>query len=130
MRPLAQGDQPRTDPPQQRPSAQLQFIFRKLFCLASARLNPLTTRLTFVEPARQKAYEIIFELLVAEGKHQLLQGKHLDNLILCSTFCVAQTMSFKFPATNTSMSFLNLVDAYYGEVSIPFPTFITLLKIK
>jgi len=76
-----------------RASCQLQFLFRKLFCLISTRLALFTQKLEFHQLAIQKAWEILFEVLAEEKKFRLLHTRSLDQVILCCTFVVVKSLA-------------------------------------
>ena len=101
-------------------SAQLQYLFRKLFCLISTRLTPLVQHLALHDLSIQKVWEILFELLTEEGRLRLLQNRHLDHLILCSTFGVVKSMNHIHPGTKRLTGPDELLGAYRAVTHCPF----------
>jgi len=101
-------------------SAQLQYLFRKLFCLIATRLTPLVQRLVLPVESIQKIWEILYELLTEEGRLRLLQNRHLDHLILCSTFGVVKSMNHIFPGTKRHTGPDELLGAYRAVTTCPF----------
>lgn len=89
-----------------RAKAALEQFLRKVLYLAASRIQEMCTRLLLPTTLRQQVWECLKVVIYQHA--QLLQGRHLDQLIMCTVYGVCKV-------NQRHVTFRHIIEHYKGQ---------------
>lgn len=89
-----------------RAKAALEQFLRKVLYLAASRIQEMCTRLLLPTTLRQQVWECLKTVIYSHA--QLLQGRHLDQLIMCTVYGVCKV-------NQRHVTFRHIIEHYKGQ---------------
>ena len=82
---------------------QEEVFFRRLLCHAAFQLNNICHELHLSDPLSESIWKILKHIISFEP--DLIIGRHVDQLIMCSVYCVGKLTKF-------NMRFKDIIDKF------------------